>query len=172
MKILKKQSVSEWSAGVTTTERSIYHAYLEEIENAEHFIYIENQFFISSTAGSPVENQISKKILAKIASSIKLNRPFKVIIILPVHPEGGYKEAATVRYIMGWQYKTICRGPSSMIESFREMFPNVNPTLYFHFYVLKSWGRMSDLLLSEQIYVHTKLMIVDDRTVCFFFFFY
>ena len=40
-KILR--SAGEWSAGVPT-EQSILHAYIDAIEKAEHFIYIEVQF--------------------------------------------------------------------------------------------------------------------------------
>lgn len=38
------RSSTTWSQGVDT-ERSIQDAYLSSIDNAEHFIYIENQFF-------------------------------------------------------------------------------------------------------------------------------
>lgn len=41
------RSVGEWSAGCAT-ESSIYHAYVHAILNANHFIYIENQYFLSS----------------------------------------------------------------------------------------------------------------------------
>ena len=44
------RSLSAWS-GSETTEKSIMDAYIREIRAAEHFIYIEQQFFISSTAG-------------------------------------------------------------------------------------------------------------------------
>ena len=42
------RSAGKWSLGKRRTEASIYQAYLGLIENAERFIYIENQFFISS----------------------------------------------------------------------------------------------------------------------------
>ena len=35
------RSVSSWSAGVNETEHSIQTGYIEAINNAEHFIYIE-----------------------------------------------------------------------------------------------------------------------------------
>ena len=47
-------------------ESSILSAYLDLIEKAEHYIYIENQYFISSTAGGIVENKIVDKIAKKI----------------------------------------------------------------------------------------------------------
>jgi phosphatidylserine/phosphatidylglycerophosphate/cardiolipin synthase-like enzyme len=42
------RSSSNWSTGIEKKEYSIYNAYLDMIENSEHFIYIENQFFISN----------------------------------------------------------------------------------------------------------------------------
>lgn len=35
------RSSSEWSVGISTTESSIYNAYLDLILNAKHYIYIE-----------------------------------------------------------------------------------------------------------------------------------
>lgn len=159
------RSVCNWSAGVSVAESSILNAYIAEIERAEHFIYIENQFFISSLAGGVVENRIAEAILKKVFDAAEAGRVFRVIIIVPVHPEGSYKEGATVRYIMGWQFKTICRGKRSMVQQFHEKFPHLCITDYMNFYIVKKWDRLNDYLVSEQIYVHAKLMIVDDRTV-------
>jgi len=57
------RSASNWSMGLRadkeSIENSIQVAYVELIKNAKHFIYIENQFFISSTAGDPVTNEIA-----------------------------------------------------------------------------------------------------------------
>lgn len=42
------RSVSNWSAGlVKKDESSILKAYYDLIDNAKHYIFIENQFFIS-----------------------------------------------------------------------------------------------------------------------------
>lgn len=43
------RSSSLWSLGLEYTENSIYLSYLKLIAESEHFIYIENQFFISNT---------------------------------------------------------------------------------------------------------------------------
>ena len=42
------RSAGPWSLGATTSERSVQNAYLKAIQLSEHFVYIENQFFISS----------------------------------------------------------------------------------------------------------------------------
>jgi phospholipase D1/2 len=39
-------------------EHSIFNAYIKNIENAKHFIYIENQFFISGNNSKVVKNKI------------------------------------------------------------------------------------------------------------------
>lgn len=46
------RSVGNWSVGChsSNTEFSIHIAYLQLISQARHFIYMENQFFISSLA--------------------------------------------------------------------------------------------------------------------------
>jgi phospholipase D1/2 len=41
-------------------------AYIETIENAKHFIYIENQFFISGVAGNSVKNEIANALISRI----------------------------------------------------------------------------------------------------------
>lgn len=43
------RSASFWSAGIERNERSILQAYYDLIENSKHYIYIENQYFISKT---------------------------------------------------------------------------------------------------------------------------
>ena len=44
------RSVSNWSAGlIKKDENSILKAYYELIDNAKHYIFIENQFFISKS---------------------------------------------------------------------------------------------------------------------------
>ena len=42
------RSVAAWSAGVADNEQSIYKAYRDLITSAKQFLYIENQFFVSS----------------------------------------------------------------------------------------------------------------------------
>ena len=46
------RSCSKWSAGIDGFENSIYRAYISAINSSEHYIYIENQFFITNS-GQP-----------------------------------------------------------------------------------------------------------------------
>lgn len=43
------RSACEWSAGLRKTENSILKGYYQLIENSKHYIYIENQFFVSKS---------------------------------------------------------------------------------------------------------------------------
>lgn len=64
------RSASDWSTGFVendTYEESIHEAYVETITKAQHYIYIENQFFIS--LGFPdtvVKNQIAESLYKRI----------------------------------------------------------------------------------------------------------
>lgn len=46
------RSVAKWSIGVRNDESSILCAYYNIIENAKHYILIQNQFFISKAYSS------------------------------------------------------------------------------------------------------------------------
>ncbi len=63
------RSVAEWSLGVPG-ESSIHKAYTAAIESAQHYVYIENQFFISSLAGSGIKNGVAKAILERLRRAI------------------------------------------------------------------------------------------------------
>lgn len=66
-KVQVLRSISSWGFGVQLTESSIEKAYISLIERAKRFIYIENQFFISSSNKNQKypENQILSALLGK-----------------------------------------------------------------------------------------------------------
>jgi hypothetical protein len=66
----------------------------------------ENQFFISSTGGAPVENDIAAIIFERIRKAVVNGEVFRVVVILPVHPDGTYATSASVRNIM--RYAPAC----------------------------------------------------------------
>lgn len=61
------RSISEWSVGLPETEQSIYKAYLTFIKESEHFIYIENQYFISSIDLPAPKNRIAEALYRRYA---------------------------------------------------------------------------------------------------------
>ncbi len=97
------RSLSSWS-GNHTVEHSIYNAYLTAIIEAEHFIYIENQFFISSVRH--VQNRIAEALADRVRAAIDRKEIFRVIVVLPLHSEGQFTATPTRR--LHWlTYKTI-----------------------------------------------------------------
>ena len=51
------RSCSSWSAGQDLTEYSIQRALVATIEEAKHYVYIENQFFVSYVKGGSSREQ-------------------------------------------------------------------------------------------------------------------
>jgi phosphatidylserine/phosphatidylglycerophosphate/cardiolipin synthase-like enzyme len=124
-KVQLLRSIGKWSTG-TRTEHSILTAYLDAIKNATHFIYIENQFFVGSTAGEGVVNDIPRALLERILLAHSMGRPFKVTIIIPVHPNGDFASALKSKVVMHYEYATINRGLQSMFSQLRRRAPG-NP---------------------------------------------
>ena len=66
------RSVSSWSAGIDDIEASIHEAYIQAINDSEHFIYIENQFFITSAGDQKeVKNSIGNALFRRICKAAK-----------------------------------------------------------------------------------------------------
>lgn len=139
------RSCSRWSHGVST-ERSIQNAYISIIENSEHFVYIENQFFITatSTGQKPVENTIGNAIVERILRAARAGAKYKVIVVIPAIPAfaGDLKDDASLgtRAIMEFQYNSINRGGHSIMESIDKA--GFNPTEYIRFYNLRNYDRI------------------------------
>ncbi|KAK7392049.1 hypothetical protein VNO78_20475 [Psophocarpus tetragonolobus] len=163
------RSVSQWSAGTSQPEESIHTAYCSLIEKAKHFIYIENQFFISGLAGDEIIlNRILEALYRRILQAHKDQKDFRVIIVMPLLPgfQGGLDDggAATVRALTHWQYRTISREKHSILHNLEAILgPKTHD--YISFYGLRSHGRLYDNgpMATSQVYVHSKLMIIDDR---------
>ncbi|KAG0590254.1 hypothetical protein KC19_1G084700 [Ceratodon purpureus] len=170
-KIQVIRSVGQWSAGTTQPEeRSIHAAYCSLIERAEHFVYIENQFFISGMDGDEtIQNRVLQALYARIMRAHREGQCFRVIVVMPLLPgfQGGVDDsgAASVRFILHWQFRTICRGRHSLLERLKDSLgPKANDYVSFH--GLRNFGRFENgPLATSQVYVHSKLMIVDDRFV-------
>jgi len=64
---------------------------------------------------------------------------------------------------MKWQYDTISRGGHSIMEEIAKEFPEEDISDYISFHALRNYGFLQGTVVNEQIYVHTKLLIADDR---------
>ncbi|DAA76742.1 TPA_exp: Uncharacterized protein A8136_6971 [Trichophyton benhamiae CBS 112371] len=164
------RSSSMWSTGTPdVVECSIMNAYVKMIEKSDHFVYIENQFFISSCEieGKKIENHIGDALVERIIRAADNEEAWRAVILIPLMPgfqntvdtEGG----TSVRLIMQCQYRSICRGESSIFGRLRAR--GIEPEDYIQFFSLRSWGRIGPKknLVTEQLYIHAKCMIVDDR---------
>ncbi|TCD64375.1 hypothetical protein EIP91_004206 [Steccherinum ochraceum] len=137
------RSVSDWSHGVLT-EKSIQTAYCDLIRGAQHFIYIENQFFISATNdNSPIKNQIARALVDRIVQASQRGEKFRVVVVIPEVPgfAGNVKDESSVKIIMAAQYRTINRGGASIYEELRKA--GVEPTDYIRFYHLRAYDRIN-----------------------------
>ncbi|CAA7264463.1 unnamed protein product [Cyclocybe aegerita] len=137
------RSVSDWSHGVLT-EHSIQDAYIQLIKEAEHYIYIENQFFISNTkTGCSVTNQIGAALVERIVRAAIEGKKFKVVVVIPEVPgfAGDIKSESAIKTIMAAQYRSINRGGSSIYEAIRKA--GYEPMDYIRFYHLRSYDRIN-----------------------------
>ncbi|KAF1949542.1 phospholipase-like protein PldA [Byssothecium circinans] len=141
------RSSADWSSGILPSENSIQTAYCELIRNAQHFVYIENQFFITATGEeqSPVHNQIGRAIVDAVVRAAKENRKFRVILMIPAIPgfAGDLRDDAATgtRAIMDYQYKSICRGEHSIYGQIEKQ--DVDPTKYIFCFNLRSYDRIN-----------------------------
>ncbi|KAF4977843.1 hypothetical protein FZEAL_5686 [Fusarium zealandicum] len=162
------RSATTWSLGMEQTEHSIQNAYIKMIEESEHFVYMENQFFITSTEvyNTRITNRIGDALVERIIRAHENDEDWRCAIVIPLMP--GFQntvdeqEGTSVRLILMCQFASICRGESSIFGRLRAA--DIDPEDYIGFYSLRQWGIMSnDVLVTEQLYIHAKTIIVDDR---------
>eukprot|EP01080_Neovahlkampfia_damariscottae_P002671 gene2671-3867_t len=166
-KVQVLRSVSKWSFNLTETEHSIYRAQLKAIEESKHFIYIENQFFISSCAQTEnPKNKIIDAIVKRIAKAIDQKEKFRVIFVVPLHSSSPLN-SKILQQLMYWQHSSMFRGKTAMLNVLKEDYPHIDDIEdYVTITSLRNWGMFqSGVICNEMIYVHSKLMIVDDKIV-------
>jgi phospholipase D1/2 len=140
------RSCTTWSNG-TPLEHSIQNAYIEVIRNSQHFVYIENQFFITATGDQqkPVKNLIGQAIVERIVRAARNNEKYKMIIVIPSVPAfaGDLRDDASLgtRAIMEFQYNSINRGGHSIMEKIAQA--GFNPMDYIRFYNLRNYDRIN-----------------------------
>ncbi|KAK4982894.1 Phospholipase D1 [Elasticomyces elasticus] len=166
------RSCANWSIGTPDKiECSILNAYIRLISESEHFVYVENQFFITSCTveGTPVRNGIGDALVERIVRAHSAGEYWRACIVIPLMP--GFQnsvdaqDGTSVRLIMQCQYRSICRGETSIFARLRAS--GIEPSDYIEFYALRQWGKIGPrkCLTTEQLYIHAKCMVVDDRRV-------
>lgn len=166
------RSGSAWSIGLPpdTIESSIHNAYIDIIKNAKHYIYIENQFFISKAGKDIVKNKIIKTLGERVHHAIKSNHNFLIFIVLPLLPgfSGNItkKNGQVLRIQIEWHLNTIFKGPKSLIKRIeiaqeKEGKPK-DWRQFLKIFGLRNHAVMNGKPVSEIVYVHSKLIIADD----------
>jgi phospholipase D1/2 len=125
------------------------------IKNSQHFVYIENQFFITATvdAQRPITNKIGAAIVERIIRAARNGENYKMIIIMPAVPAfaGDLKadDALGTRAIMEFQYNSINRGGHSIYETIAR--EGINPMEYIRFYNLRNYDRINSSGAMKQV---------------------
>ncbi|XP_049373672.1 phospholipase D alpha 1-like isoform X2 [Solanum verrucosum] len=174
-------------------DRSIQDAYINAIRRAKHFIYIENQYFLGSCFSwysNDIKDEainslqlIPKELSLKIVSKIEAGERFMVYVVVPMWPEG-LPESASVQAILDWQRRTMQMMYTDIIQALKVKGIMANPKEYLSFFCLgnretKKRGEYEPFETPEpnsgyhkaqearrfMIYVHSKMMIVDDEYI-------
>ncbi|KAB5539385.1 hypothetical protein GE09DRAFT_317096 [Coniochaeta sp. 2T2.1] len=166
MQILR--SASTWSLGIDDTESSIQSAYVKMIEDSEHFVYIENQFFITSTEtlNNKMVNRIGDALVERAIRAHEKDEDWRAVILIPLMPgfqnEVNTQDGTSIRLILQCQYRSICRGEHSIQGRLKAA--GIEMEDYIQFFSLRQWGKIgNNLLTTEQLYIHAKVIVVDDR---------
>ncbi|KAI9003272.1 hypothetical protein BC832DRAFT_593344 [Gaertneriomyces semiglobifer] len=183
------RSASQWSAG-SPREKSINNAYVNLIRHAKHYVYIENQFFITRFA--PLEtdkdhhkhhwfhhhthgqklpiskvdihNPIAAVLIQRILEAHRKGETFRAFIVIPLLPAfyGDVRKSnadPALPYVLSAQTECV-RGVID--ELVRGGVPKERLRDYVMFVGLRKWSVLGKRLVTEQVYVHAKLLIVDD----------
>ena len=106
-------------------------------------------------------------IRARIEKAYEEKSNFRVFICIPLLPgfSGTPGESSTMNCILKHTYQSIARNKGmSLLEKLREkMGEDVNK--YIYFFSLRNHGTIKGLPVTELIYIHSKLLIVDDEKV-------
>ncbi|TXG62162.1 hypothetical protein EZV62_013525 [Acer yangbiense] len=175
-------------------DKSIQDAYINAIRRAKNFIYIENQYFLGSSYGWLSKDinvpdigalhLIPKELSLKIVSKIEAGQRFAVYVVIPMWPEG-IPESDSVQAILDWQRRTMEMMYTDIARALKKKgLDSTNPREYLTFFCLgnreitkpgeyvppEKPEANSDYLRAQQsrrfmIYVHAKMMIVDDEYI-------
>lgn len=168
-------------------EASIAQAYIQSIRNAENFLYFENQYFLGS-AYSWLQNDdvnchhtIPSEIAQKVVDKIYQNQRFCAYIVIPMFPEGD-PASAPIQEILYWQTRTIEMMYRRVGEALKQTGNTSHPTDWLIFLcpgkregpgphldqlepATESMAAKLRKSLRLPIYVHCKMLIVDDAYI-------
>ncbi|XYJ11489.1 phospholipase D-like domain-containing protein [Telluria sp. B2] len=155
----------------------------------ENQFFISNCGSDAYGSKTPADNTILSEIANAVARAVYAGRGFHVYIVLPVQPEGMLEDAGVVSQAW-WALQGIKRGSNSLVNRINAAIlkknmrawgvmelPATNSGIhdilvkhgmsdewrkYLTVLNLRNYGRTSTTVMTEMIYVHSKLLIVDD----------
>ncbi|KAM6961403.1 phospholipase D1a [Aplochiton taeniatus] len=167
-KVQVLRSAADWSAGIKYHEDSIHAAYVQTIAKSRHYIYIENQFFISCADNRTVYNKIGDALIERIIRAHKEGKKYRVYVVTPLLPgfEGDITTGGgnALQAVMHFNLRTMIRGEYSIISQLKREMDDQWMN-YISFAGLRTHAELEGRLVTELIYVHSKLLIADDNTV-------
>ena len=185
------RSASWWSIGLPT-DNSILTAYCELIAGSKSFIYIENQFFVTtapilasdelspnilgeSIGSGAIRNLIGRAIAKRIVAAVHAkNTGFKIYMVLPVMP--AFENAKLMdpsgfvtRVTLQLQFQSLIRGQDSVLGYLTAALGDKKQAQdAFDSHICISGLRQVDMwpdgrVMTEQLYIHSKAIMVDDE---------
>uniref|UniRef100_A0A8D3CEE1 Phospholipase n=1 Tax=Scophthalmus maximus TaxID=52904 RepID=A0A8D3CEE1_SCOMX len=149
------RSVDRWSTGIC--ENSILNAYIHTIENSEHYIYIESETIYFYYCLNSV---LICNVHLDIVSYDREQKKYRVFVVIPLFPgfegdirAGGGNAIQAILVILN--YLTNASSVCSLVED--------KWTEYITVCGLRTHSKLSQSLVTELIYVHSKTLIADDR---------
>eukprot|EP00727_Mastigamoeba_balamuthi_P002229 m51a1_g12002 putative phospholipase d epsilon-like (720) ;mRNA; f:4553-7718 len=179
------RSIDPHSAlGILKVESGIQRSYVLAIREAKDFLYIEDQFFCGSSPHwlekfpVPCYNLIPLEIAERVCRSIRDGRPFHVYVVIPLHPEGD-PAGGMNQQILLWQRRTMNMMYNRIAQEIKARGSSMRATDYLSFYFLgqretppplemnvaDEYQQRAAMAGRFMIYVHSKLLIADDRVV-------
>lgn len=164
------RSMGGWSGGLREPQSSILEAYEQVISTAEHFLYFENPSFISGLRGdTDVTNRLAEALLNRIVQAHDRHEAFRVIILLPLLPvyDSSLHGATSTMLTSALYYQLT--SVKALWTRLAQMVSR--PEDYLQFFGLRTFSRLNGdatkqqlpLLMTEQIFVNSRLLVSDDR---------
>ncbi|XP_065318855.1 phospholipase D2-like [Gordionus sp. m RMFG-2023] len=112
-----------------------------------------------------VLNGIAEALYQRIIKAHSDKHEFKVYIVMPLLPgfEGqiGEKTGTFLKALIYWTNSSFNMGNKSLIQRLKTSIEN--PFQYISICGLRKYTELNDKLVTELIYVHSKLLIMDDE---------
>ena len=117
-----------------------------------------------------MQNRIQSALVERIVRAHKARENFHVMVMTPLKPEfpGDWDSSDingdALRAVTFWNQATIYHGEDSLFKKLeKENIPKDIAKNYFSVYSLRKYDLIEGNFVTEIVYVHSKIMIVDDR---------